>query len=226
MKAGAFLGFLLVSTVLAADLEKARDLQDRAALRAAAAELSKAAQNNPNSASLQYRLALAESYLSQVAFELRDKAEAKTAAEAGVQAARRAVALQNDQAEYHRILGTLCGQVIPADVLAAFQYGRCAMDSIRKALELDPRSPDVYLSRGVGNYYLPAAFGGGAEPAIRDFKKAIELNPKSAEGYLWLGIALRRLNRNSEARAAITRSLELNPRRLWAKQQLEKTPAK
>jgi Flp pilus assembly protein TadD len=73
---------------------------------------------------------------------------------------------------------------------------------------------------------LPAALGGGVEAALRDFKKAIQLNPESADAYLWLGIALRRMSRNSEARAAIRRSLELNPRRVWAKQQLEKTPAK
>jgi Flp pilus assembly protein TadD len=42
---------------------------------------------------------------------------------------------------------------------------------------------------------------------------------------LWLGLALRKSGRNGEARKAFARSLELNPRRVWAKQQLEKTPA-
>ena len=40
------------------------------------------------------------------------------------------------------------------------------------------------------------------------------------------GITLRKLNRNAEARAAFTKSLQLNPERIWTKQQLEKTPAK
>ena len=60
-------------------------------------------------------------------------------------------------AEHHRILGTLCGQVIPGNVLAGLKYGRCALDSINKAIELDPKSAIAYVSRGVGNYYLPAA---------------------------------------------------------------------
>jgi Flp pilus assembly protein TadD len=51
------------------------------------------------------------------------------------------------------------------------------------------------------------------------------LNPGAAEAHLWLGIALRKARRNAEARKAIARSLELNPDRTWAKQQLEKTPA-
>jgi Flp pilus assembly protein TadD len=76
----------------------------------------------------------------------------------------------------------------------------------------------------VGNYYLPPAFGGGVALAIRDFREAIRLNPKSAEAHLWLGIGLRKAGRNEEARTALQRSLELNPNRLWAKQQLEKTP--
>jgi hypothetical protein len=42
---------------------------------------------------------------------------------------------------------------------------------------------------------------------------------------LWLGLAERKLHRNAEARDAFARSLELNPRRVWTKQQLDKTPA-
>jgi Flp pilus assembly protein TadD len=41
-----------------------------------------------------------------------------------------------------------------------------------------------------------------------------------------LGLSLRKENRDAEARQAFTKSLELNPNRVWAKQQLEKTPAK
>jgi tetratricopeptide (TPR) repeat protein len=67
--------------------------------------------------------------------------------------------------------------------------------------------------------------GGGIDLAIRDFQKAIELNPKSDDAYLWLGLAMRKSNRNAEARKAFARSLELNPNRVWTKQQLEKTPA-
>jgi len=85
-----------------------------------------------------------------------------------------AVDLQPQVAEHHRILGTLCGQVVPAQVLLAFRYGHCARASIDRAIALDPRSALAYLSRGVGNYYLPSAFGGGVDLAIRDFRKALE----------------------------------------------------
>ena len=68
------------------------------------------------------------------------------------------------------------------------------------------------------------ALGGGYDLAIKDFRKAIELDGKNADAYLWLGIALRKVNQPDEARKAIAKSLELNPNRLWAKQQLDKTP--
>jgi len=214
--------FLLL---FAAELNDPRDRQDIPALQSVAAELGEAVRKNPSDARAQYRLALARSYLSQIALEKGDKALARSAAEDGIAAAERAVALQGGTAEHHRVLGTLCGQVIPANVIAGLRYGKCAMDSINRAIELDPKSSGAYLSRGVGYYYLPPAFGGGVDKAIEDFEQAIRLNPKSADAFLWLGIALRKQKRNAEAREAIHQSLKLNPNRIWAKQQLEKTPA-
>ncbi len=189
------------------------------------AELRSAAGKSLKDADAQYRVAVAYSYLAEVALEMRDKKQAQQAAETGIQAADRAIALKPNVAEYHRVLATLCGQVIPANVLAGMSYGKRAKDSIAKALELDPKSSNAYIAQGVGNYYMPAAFGGGVDPAIRDFKKSIELDPKSADAYMWLGIALRKARRNPEAREAFQKSIQLNPNRIWAKQQLEKTPA-
>ena len=115
-------------------------------------------------------------------------------------------------------------RTVPVNVLAAIGYGKKAQDAINRAIERDPKLAAAYVSRGVGNYYLPSAFGGGIDLAIRDFQKAIELNPKSDEAYLWLGLALRKSNRNADARKAFSKSLELNPNRVWTRQQLEKTP--
>ena len=208
------------------ELEQARDRQDRSALERMASSYNSAAAKQANDPQAQYMLALAQSYLAEVATELRDRSGGRVAAETGIKAAEKAVSLKPTVAEHHRILGTLCGQVIPANVLAGLKYGRCALDSINKAIELDPKSAIAHVSRGVGNYYLPAAFGGGPDVALKDFQRAIQLDPKLAEAQLWLGITLRKLNRNTEARAAFTKSLQLNPDRIWTKQQLEKTPAR
>lgn len=206
------------------ELLQARDRQDRAALEKIASDRRAAANNESKDAAAFYQVALAESYLAEVAIEMRDKPAAKNAAQAGIDAAELAVSLKPDSAEYQRVLGTLCGQIISGNGLAAVKYGKCALNAVNRAIELDPKSSMAYLSHGVGNYYLPPAFGGGLDPAIKDFRKAIELNPKNADAWLWLGIALRRVNQPEDARKAIAKSIELNPNRVWAKQQLDKTP--
>jgi tetratricopeptide (TPR) repeat protein len=223
------LGFILIllfnASAGGSDLEKARDAQDRPALDRLAAQLASAAQGKSNDASAEYKLALAESYVAEVAIEVRDKNAAHAAAEAGIDAAKKAVALKGESAEYHRLLGTLCGQAISANVLQGMKYGHCAQDEVNKAVQLDPKSAVNYLARGVGNYYLPQGLGGGLDLAVKDFLKAAELDPQSAEAQLWLGLALRKQNKNADARKAFQKAIELNPARVWAKQQLDKTPA-
>jgi tetratricopeptide (TPR) repeat protein len=206
------------------DLLKARDHQDRAALDKLASESRATADKQPNDAAANYRLALAESYSAEVAIELHDKTGAKNAAQSGMDAATKAVSIKPDSADYQRVLGTLCGQMVSSSSLAGLKYAKCALDSVNKAIELDPKSSMAYLSHGVGNYYLPQAFGGGIDLAIKDFRKAIDLNPKNADAWLWLGVALRRSNQPAEAQKAFEKSLEINPNRVWARQQLDKTP--
>jgi tetratricopeptide (TPR) repeat protein len=223
MLAFLFAGFLAVTPPSA--LATARDLQDRAALEKVVAEYSTAAANTPNDAEAQYRLALACSFQAEVAIEQRDKKAGQQAAERGIKAGEKAVSLKPDSAEYYRVLGTLYGQAI-VDISSGLNYGAKAKEAINKAVEKAPKSSAMYVARGVGNFYLPAMLGGGPKPAIDDFRKAIELDPNNSEAYLWLGVSLRKDNRDGEARKAFAKSLQLNPRRVWTKQQLEKTPAK
>lgn len=232
MRARRITSFLCASvcacaSVQVADLEKARDRQDLASLDSIIAQLNHAAQSAPQSAQAQYELALADSYAAEVAMELHDKRKSEAYAEAGMQPAKKAVETSPGSAEYHRLLGEICGQEIPASpLMGTLKYGPCAKDEIDKAIQLDGRSALAYVSRGVGNYYLPSSMGGGVDLALKDFDKAIELNPNLAEAYLWKGLALRKANRDAEARQAFQRALQLDPNRVWAKEQLEKTPAR
>jgi tetratricopeptide (TPR) repeat protein len=216
---------LLAADVKVVDIHKARDKQDTASLDRIAQQLASIADSHPSDADAQYRAAYAASTRAEVAAELRDKNQQRAASEAGLKLVERAVTLKPDSAEYHRVKGTLCGQEAAAlGGLGALKYGKCALDEVGKAIQIDPKSSVNYLSHGVGNYYLPAALGGGVELAIQDFQKAIELDPKSGEAYLWLGVALRKANKNAEAHKAFEKAVALNPNRVWAKQQLEKTP--
>ena len=207
------------------DLEEARNRQSVDGAERIAKDRAVAASSRLQDAPAQYDAALAYSYGAEVAQELKDKKQARRLAESGIPFAERAISLQPRNGEYHRILGTLCGQIVPADLLAGLSYGKRAQDELGRAVQLEPKSHMVYTSRGVGYYYLPSAFGGGIDKAIKDFQTALELNPRSSEAWLWLGIAMRRQNRNSEARKALEKALEFNPGRRWAKEQLDRTPA-
>jgi tetratricopeptide (TPR) repeat protein len=204
------------------ELTNARDRQDLNAVN----QIIKNYQQTANTADGQYRLALAYSYAAEIAMEVRDKRKAEDFAEAGLDQAKKAIAANDNNAEYHRLLGELCGQVIPANpLMGTLKYGQCARDEIEKAIQLDPKLALAYVSRGVGKYYLPAQMGGGPEIAIKDFDKAIALDPKLADAYLWKGVALRKMSKDPEARQALQRAQQLDPNRLWVKEQLEKTPA-
>jgi tetratricopeptide (TPR) repeat protein len=221
------LAITAAATASIADLEKARDRQDLASLDGMIAQLKHAAQSRPQSAQAQYELALAYSYAAEIAMELHDKRKSETYAAAGMEPAKKAVDASPQNAEYHRLLGEICGQEIPASpLMGTLKYGPCAKEEIDKAIQLDSRSAVAYLSRGVGNYYLPSSMGGGYDLALKDFNKAVELNPNLADAYVWKGLALHKLNRNPEARQAFQRALQLDPGRSWAKEQLEKTPAR
>jgi tetratricopeptide (TPR) repeat protein len=213
------------ATVTPSPLESARDRQDRATLEKLAAEAGGAAAKASKDPAEQYRAALAYSYLAEVAIELKDRKAGRQFAEQGMKFGEKAVAMKPENAENYRVLGTLYGQAV-TDLMSGLSYGPKAKDAINKAVEKAPKSSMMYVARGVGNYYLPAQLGGGAKGAIPDFQKAIELDARNAEAYLWLGLSLRKENRDAEARQAFTKALELNPNRAWTKQQLDKTPAK
>jgi tetratricopeptide (TPR) repeat protein len=220
--------FLLTALLLCAadDLEKLRDRQDRAGLTQAAATLSAAAEKASGDANAWYRAAMAHSYVAEVAMEQGDKAGSQHAAEDGAKEAEKAIALNGGIADYYRVLGTLCGQVIPANpIMGALAYGRRAKEALDKAVEMDPKSARALVAHGVGYYYLPVNFGGGADNAIKDYKKALALDPKSPDAYLWMGIALRKSHQNAQAREAFEKSLQLDPARIWTREQLNKTPA-
>jgi len=85
--------------------------QDRATLQKMAAEYSAAAAKAPNNADAQYRVALAASYLAEVSIEQHDRKQGRQAAEQGIKAAEKAISLKPD-AEYYRVLATLCGQAV------------------------------------------------------------------------------------------------------------------
>jgi tetratricopeptide (TPR) repeat protein len=205
----------------AGELQAARDRGDLATID----RLISQASGGANSPDGQYKLALAYSYAAEVAMEQHDKKKSEIYAEKGLEPAQKAVAANGGNAEFHRLEGALCGQVIPANpFIGALKYGQCARDEINKAIQLNPKLALAYVTRGVGNFYLPASMGGGVDVALKDFDQAISIDPKLSDAYLWKGITLRKANRIGEARQTLEQASKLAPNRVWIKEQLQKLP--
>ena len=207
----SFLSSLGAQEAMPAEWRKARNAEDRAALERIADEARAAVDKRSTDAHALYLSALAESLRAEVLAEQHDKHGSGSVAEAGIKIAKRAIALNPGSAEYHRLLGALCGQTVPANIIFALSYGHCALDEVNKALQIDPKSSMAWMSKAVGNYYLPASFGGGADQAAKDIEKSLQLDAANADAWLWQGIILRKLNRNAEARKAFERALALDP---------------
>ena len=66
------------------ELDKARNRQDRPALEKLAKSAAANAAQKPKDPMAQYQSAVAHSYLSEVALEVNDRGQARSAAEAGI----------------------------------------------------------------------------------------------------------------------------------------------
>ncbi len=62
----------------------------------------------------------------------------------------------------------------------------------------------------------PEIFGGNTCQAIIHIEKAIKLNPDHADSHVWLGMALRKDGRESEAIACFKKALSLNQENKFA----------
>src|SRR5947209_10355022 len=130
MKLALTMMFAAAALAAASPLETARDQQDRAALQKLIADYSAAAAKTPDNPDAQLRLALACSYLAEVAIEQHDRKPGRQAAEQGMKAGERAVALKPSP-EAYRIHGTLYGPGI-TDIMSGLSYGPKAKAALTK----------------------------------------------------------------------------------------------
>jgi tetratricopeptide (TPR) repeat protein len=130
--------------------------------------------------------------------------------------------------ETFALRSSVIGQQIGLDPnpINAMRLGPRADAALDRATELGPNNPRVWLLSGISLMFKPALFGGGLGKAERDLRKAIALFPTDqpgpmmpswghAEAFAWLGQVLARDNRDSDARAAYQKALEIEPNFAW-----------
>jgi tetratricopeptide (TPR) repeat protein len=133
--------------------------------------------------------------------------------------------------ETHALLSTVLGQMIGANQSLAPIIGPQVQQEMEAALLLGPTDPRVWLLRGISSIYTPAEYGGGISIAETQLNKAVDLFATDrpiapapswgrAEAYAWLGIVLKRQNKNADAAAAFTKALQQEPNYIWVKSDL------
>jgi len=95
-----------------------------------------------------------------------------------------------------------------------------AIADYNKAVELNPKEPDIYFSRGLAHFNKQSY-----TPAIADFDKVIELDPKEAMAYFKRGNALEKTGNFEKALADYQKAVELDPDNDPAKAALQKLQA-
>ena len=105
------------------------------------------------------------------------------------------------------------------------------------AKKADPENPRYYLMTGISNYYMPEAFGGGMNAAIKNFDKSLELfqTRKEKEEYypdwgrdlLYGYLAMAYIKRNDDgdlakAKTYLDKGLEYNPTSGFLKTNVQK----
>lgn len=163
------------------------------------------------------RLALFNVWLCEAAEARQNNKLFKQAAEAGVAAAEKAVALNPKSSDAHQLLGDLLSQLIPHVYGGGMRYGQRSTDAMDKAIELDPKNINAYVSRAISYYYTPDSFGGGKPKAFEMLKKAVEIDSQADSPHIWLAIFHLDAGRRDEALTEINLALRANPDRVFTK---------
>jgi tetratricopeptide (TPR) repeat protein len=166
------------------------------------------------------RLALFDSWLCEAAHDRQNDKILKEAAQNGVAAAERAVKLNPESSEAHRLVGALLGELIPHVFAGGMRLGPRSTTEIEKAIQLDPRNSEAHVARAKAYFFTPQAFGGNKDKAIESLQKAIAIDPASdaaGTAHIWLASFYRSLGKTDSAISEISVALKMNPERLLAK---------
>lgn len=163
------------------------------------------------------RLALFDLWLCEAIESHDDKVLFKQVAEDGVAAAEKAVALKPRSSEAHWLLGDLLSQLIPHVYGGGMRYGQRATKALDRAIQLDSKNANAYVSRAISYYYTPESFGGSKTKAFELLTKAVDSDPNADTPHIWLALFHLDLNKTDEAAKEIDLALKANPDRSFTK---------
>jgi tetratricopeptide (TPR) repeat protein len=162
-----------------------------------------------------WKLARARYYLGTAG----PAADRRAALDAGMTAARAAIALQPRQPHGHFWLAAAMGALAESFGMSqGLKYRKAIKAELEEVLRLDPAYEAGSADRALGRWYykVPGLFGGSDEKSEQHLRKSLTYDPQSTASWFFLAETLEELGRKAEARTALQRVLDapLNP--AWA----------
>lgn len=163
---------------------------------------------NPKDFDSAYKLAQARYWLGTNGLP---EPERKAALEAGIAAARSAIALNANRPEGHFWLAANMGALAESFGLRqGIKYRGQIKDALLMTLKLDPAFLDGSADRALGRWYfkVPGLFGGSNKQSEVHLRKSLTYNPNSIISHIFLAETLEDMGRKDEAKKEAQAALD------------------
>lgn len=144
--------------------------------------------------------------------------ERKAALEAGIAAARSAIALNAARPEGHFWLAANMGALAESFGLRqGIRYRGQIKDALLATLKIDPAFLDGSADRALGRWYykVPGLFGGSNTKSEAHLRKALTYNPNSVISHIFLAETLADMGRKDDARKECQAAIDAVPHPDW-----------
>ena len=131
------------------------------------------------------------------------EAERKPALEAGITAARAAIALNPNRPDGHFWLAANMGALAESyGMRQGIKYRGQIKDALLTTLKLDPAFLDGSADRALGRWYfkVPGLFGGSNKESEAHLRKSLTYNPNSIISHIFLAETLADMGKKDDAR--------------------------
>jgi Tfp pilus assembly protein PilF len=202
------------STSAAEDITRADQLYDQREdlmqLRRAIVSLRQALAKDPENYDAAWKLSRFNYYL---ATHTVDSKERDDAFQAGIDAGKTAVQLQNEKPDGHFWLGANYGGAAEHSTI----QGLATVNDIRKEMEtvlrLDEGYQDgsAYMVLGLVDLNAPSIVGGDPKKAVAEMEKGLRFGEPNAFLHLHLAEAYKKVGRDDDARRELKKILSMNP---------------
>ena len=164
--------------------------------------------SNPGDFESAYKLSQARYWLGTNGLP---EPQRKGALEAGIAAARTAIAIDAKRPEGHFWLAANMGALAESfGMRQGIKYRGAIKDALLTTLKLDPAFLQGSADRALGRWYykVPGLFGGSNRRSEEHLRKSLTYNPDSVISLLFLGDTLEDMGRRDEARKAYQAAID------------------